>query len=234
MVNTAIGRGLYWTGGPFQVSLQHPTTASPESVRDALASLEEFRVACQRQYIAFDRTVNGRDRAYELWKNLVALRENLIGVGTAPPGIPATDQRPGHSCIAQLRQGELLDGLAPGGWFGAEHAKAFIVTIFSVWEGRHRQEVANAMSVQKNQVRCTLMNEIRHVRNCIVHRKAVVSNGVVAKLVLLSQVWRITPGELRITEEMLHGLMEQINALRVEVVPQLSLGTTRCFERSRP
>lgn len=222
MARTTTGEGLYWMGGPFRVALKHTNSASQESVGDALASLEAFRAACQKQYIALNRMVNGRDRSYELWKGLMKSRENVIFVGTAPPDIEQVDQRLGCSCIARLSQGELLDGVAPGGWFETEHAKAFIVTIFSMWEEKYRRLVAKAMAAKKQQVMCTLMNDVRRLRNCIVHRESVIDDDIVEKLVLLPQIWKIAPGELRITEAMLHGLMEQINALRVEVVPDPS------------
>lgn len=224
MANDANGPELYWTGGPFRVGLGHPNTSSPASVRDALAALEDFRDACQRQYIAFHGMINGRHIAYEQFKALMKDRDKTVHVGTA---FPEDEQRPGHSWIGKIPVGQLLDGLAPGGEFETEHAKAVIVMIFSMWEERHRRSVANAMSVQTNQVMCTLMNDIRHVRNCIVHHGSVICDGFAEKLVLLPQIWAIAPGELRIAEDMLHGLMEQINALRVEIVPQLSPGTTK-------
>jgi len=215
---------LYWTGGPFRVRLLHPTVSSPDSVRDAIAILEEFRTACQRQYIAFLGMVNGRDIAYERFEKLMKDRDKTVYVGTA---FPEDEQRPGHSAIGEIPVGQLLDGLAPGGDFETEHAKAVIVMIFGMWEERHRQDVATAMSVRKNQVTSTLMNDIRHVRNCILHDGSVICEGVVKKLVLLPQIWTIVPGELRILEGMLHGLMEQVNALRVEISSQPSLGPTR-------
>ena len=218
------GRDMYWTGGPFRMSLQNPAITSPDRLRDALAMLEDFRAACQKQYIAFHGMINGRNLAHERFKKLMKSRDNTFFVGTAPPD---AEQRLGHSCIAALSQGELLDGLATGREFETEHAKAFIVMTFSLWEGGYRRSLAKANSVQKKQVKCVLMNDIRQVRNCIVHDKAVVSDRFTDKLDLLSQVWTIAPGELRITDSMLHSLMEQINALRVEITTEPSPGTTK-------
>lgn len=35
---------------------------------------------------------------------------------------------------------------------------------------------------------------------------------------MLTRMWKLKPGQLAVTDEMLHSLMEQINALRIELV----------------
>ncbi|MCY4047686.1 MAG: hypothetical protein OXF42_06260 [Candidatus Dadabacteria bacterium] len=217
MANNANRQELYWTGGQFRFGLEHPNESAPDSVSAAIATIEEFRTACHKQYIAFYCAVTGRNLAHEKFKELAKSRDNRLFVGTQ---FPNAEQQPGHSCIAQLKISELLDRLVSGGEFESEHAKALIVMIFSLWEENYRHSIAEAMSVRKNQVSCALMNDIRHVRNCILHDNGIVSDGFADKLNLLSQIWKITSGELRITRGMLHSLMEQINALRVKIEPE--------------
>ena len=101
---------LYWTGGSFRVALRCPANTPQHLSTKALAALEEFRSDCQEQYCAFSGPVNGRHLAYERFKPLMASRNNVFSVGTAPP--PDSEQRPGRSTIAQMRQGDILDSLA--------------------------------------------------------------------------------------------------------------------------
>ena len=75
------------------------------------------------------------------------------------------------------------------------------------------------MSVSKRQVECSLMGAIRLVRNLIIHENSVVPQHFSAKLELLSQIWNLEPGELAITEKMVQSLMEQINAICVQIDP---------------
>ena len=73
------------------------------------------------------------------------------------------------------------------------------------------------LSIHLNQVQCTLMGDLRHIRNVIIHEDAVIPQDFSDKLELLPQIWSLEPGELRITEQMVHSLMEQINALRIQI-----------------
>lgn len=222
MANNANGHDLYWTGGLFRVALdyvKHPDASSCERAKNAIATMEEFRDACQKQYIAFNGRINGRNLARARFNKLIKSRNSRFFVGTNPPDVLEDGQRqkPGYLFIAELSQGELLDGLAAGGTFESEHAKAFVVVVYSLWDESYRSKIAGIMKVKKKDVICKLMNDVRIVRNSVIHKKGILSKDRQGELVLLPQIWPIAPGELKITDEMLNGLMEQINALRVEI-----------------
>lgn len=207
---------LYWRGGQFQVGIRHPSGASQASVSQALKVLKEFRDACQKQYAAFNGLVNGRPLAYKRFRQLLnpVDADRLFSIGSASPG---SEQSPGKSVIVQMNQGEFLESLKEGGAFEQQHAKAFVVFIYHLWEENYRQRIANAMSVSKDRVDCALMGDIRRVRNVIIHDDSVVTKNFPCKLKLLSQIWDLNPGELRITEKMLHSCMEQLNAIRIQI-----------------
>lgn len=205
---------LYWTGGSFRVALRCPANTPQHLSTKALAALEEFRSDCQEQYCAFSGPVNGRHLAYERFKPLMASRNNVFFVGTGPPD---SEQRPGRSTIAQMRQGDILDSLEPGGAFEDQSAKALVVMMFHRWDEQFRHLIAQTLSVSKDAVECDLMGDVRHVRHLIIHDNSGIPRNFTAKLKILCQIWNLQPGKLRLTEQMIHSLMEQINAIRVRV-----------------
>lgn len=209
---------LYWDGGPFRVRL-YPNPGTPQHAVDtAISILEEFRTDCQKQYIAFNGVVNGRQLAYERFRPLMKSKDKRFFVGTA---FPEVGQSPGKSTIAQMSQGEFLEGLKEGGEFENQHAKALIVLMYHRWDENFRKRIANVMSVPQRQVECCLMGDIRLVRNLIIHKNSIVPHNFSTRLELLPEIWSLEPGELTITEKMVHSLMEQINAIWVRITPDV-------------
>jgi len=208
---------LYWNGGPFRVSLQHPSTIPENLVCRAINVLERFRSDCQSHYCAFSGAVNGRREAFRRFKSIVQSRSNTLFVGTA---FPESEQRPGKSTIARMSHGDVLDGLKPGGTFEDQSGKAFIVMIYHRWDEHFRELIGEALSVPTKNIKCDLMGDVRLVRNAIIHRSSDISQDRVTKLKLLSQIWSLPIGALRVSEGMLHSLMEQINSIHVRVDSQ--------------
>ena len=208
---------LYWTGGPFRVGLSYPVGTSSTAVDSAITILESYRSECQQQFIVFNGVVNGRYLAFKKYSNAfdAAHADKKISIGTAFPG---SEQSPGKSTIAEMKQGELLQGLKLGGEFENQHAKAFMVFIYHLWDENYRNQLARVLSVQQEQIRCSLLGDIRHVRHLIIHEKAMVPDGFYGKLELLPELWQFQSGELKLTEAMIHSFIEQLNALRVDVV----------------
>ena len=207
---------LYWKGGPFRVRLYHNPATPRCAVAGAVAILEKFLAECHKQYFAFNGVINGKQLAYERFKSIITSKDNKISFGTA---FPDAEQLPGKSSIAHISQGELLKGLKKGGEFENQHAKALVVFMYHLWDENFRNRIAKIISVPKRQVKCALMGDIRQVRHLIIHKNSVVPQNFSAKLEFLSQIWDLEPRELTITEKMVHSLMEQINAIRVQINP---------------
>lgn len=203
----------YWSGGPFRVGLGDRTGAfSPDAVAKAIVVLEEFRAECQKAYFAFNGTVNGRLDASIKYARFLTTRDAPFSVGSA---LPNAEQRPGQSTIAQLTQGELLDSLVEGGDFEDRQNRALVVMLYHRWDEWYRHRIGQALGLPKDDIRCTLMGEVRLLRNLIVHENGVVPDGFSAPL--LSRIWGgIGTGYLVITDRMVHALMEQFNAICVE------------------
>ena len=209
---------LYWTGGEFHTELMTEQGHFTETaLRDVLKFLDEYRDVCQMQYIAFNGVCNGRTLAYERFKSSFdpANMDNTFFVGTAFPG---SKQSPGASTIASTKIGDLLKGLAEGGEIENQHAKAFVVLIYHLWDEKYRPAIGSLLSVDPTkQVLCDLMGDVRLVRNLIIHSDSVVPQRFVHRLTMLQEIWNLQPGELKLTEKMIHSLMEQINAIRVNI-----------------
>ena len=197
------------------MAILHGNDSHPSAVQDALKLIEQFCSECQMQYMAFN-LMGGRLLAHERFRSIYDPQNyaKLVFVGTQ---YPDGEQSPGKSAIAQTKQGNLLDALAPGGAFEQAHAAAFAVFVYALWEENYRKRIGNAFGVSKDAIKCDLMGEIRHVRNWIVHDNSVAPHDWQVKCPMLAQLWEFEPGELVITEKMLHSLMEQINALRIKI-----------------
>jgi hypothetical protein len=93
-------------------------------------------------------------------------------------------------------------------------AKSLLVLLYSRWDEYYRPLFANDIGADPKTVRCNLLGDLRHIRNCIVHAKSVVTNEH-TKLKVLP--WNIKPGPLVITREMLTLFVEASHQLVVEV-----------------
>ncbi|MCY4397361.1 MAG: hypothetical protein OXC10_19730 [Rhodospirillaceae bacterium] len=204
---------LYWSGGPFRVRLASPPGRfSSEALAKAVAVLEEFRAECHKSYFAFNGTLNGRLNALNAYREFFTSRSAMISAGTT---LPDGEQRPGHSVIAQLTQGGLIDSLVEGVDFEDRQNKALVVMLYHRWDEWYRYRIGEVLGLRKHEVQCTLMGEVRRLRNLIVHENSLVPDDF--SVPILSRVWGgIGTGYLVITDRMVHALMEQFNAILVE------------------
>ena len=116
-----------------------------------------------------------------------------------------------------MTQGELLKSLEDGGLFEDHVAKSLVVVMYHLWNEYYRPRIAKAVIAEANQVECTLMGDIRRVRNLIIHENSVLPTNFPATLAFLPQIRGLESGVLRITGGMVHSLMEQVNALRLTI-----------------
>ena len=207
---------MYWTGGPARVSIECPNEFPKESVSEAIAILEEFRSESQKLYFSFLCATEGLRQQRKLYEQFITSEtmDNMISVGGRPPD---QEQVPGLSTVAQMRQGELLESLAAAGTFENYQARVLVVTIYHLWDDYYRDEIRKVLSVEKNQVKCALMGDIREVRHLIIHKKSIVPKNLSEGLEFLPQIWKLEPGDLKITGAMVSSLIEQLKAIFVKV-----------------
>ena len=115
-----------------------------------------------------------------------------------------------------MRQLDLYEKMKHDGEFADVLAKALLVEIYSDWDEYFRPQFASAIGTVKNKVKCDLLGDLRHIRNCIVHDRSVLA----AKHAQLTSLrWQLTPGILRITQDMFSVFIDQANQLEVIVEP---------------
>lgn len=212
---------LYWDGGIFQCGIYSETPVPQEWMESAIESLQQFLLECQKHYFAFASAVLGIARWNEQSQQMLsqANPDNTLFMGTGNPNEPQT---PGRSTIGRMNIGEYLENLQPGGVFEDYQAKALVVVVHHIWDERYRTMIADAVNVAHNQVECDLMGDIRLVRNLLIHNKSVVPEGFKRRIGFLPQIWSMDPGELRITRPMIDSLFEQIQAIKLRIVPPKS------------
>ncbi len=208
---------LYWHGGSFRVSIEDIRTSPQQGVSEAIELLEEFRSACHKYYFAFSHATLGYEAQHQRYEKIIdpANFGIPISTGSTPPN---ANQSPGSSTIAEMTQGELLKSLRDGGLFEDHVAKSLVVVMYHLWNEYYRPRIAKAVFAEANQVECTLMGDIRRVRNLIIHGNSVLPANFPATLAFLPQIWGLESGVLRITRGMVHSLMEQVNALRLTII----------------
>ena len=209
-------QGLYWESGPFSYGIEGPEILLRNGEAEATAFLGEFVSACQKHYFAFQSAAFGIQKQRELFSRLFRPehRDKTLFIGQ---GRPDEEQTLGRSAVGRIRQGELIDSLSVGGNFENYHAKALVVIIYQQWEEYYRPRIAEAVSINARQVKCRLMGDIRLVRNLIIHEKSIVPENFSGGLEFLPLIWNLAPGELRITHDMVHSWMEQLNSMLVMV-----------------
>jgi len=166
----------------------------------------DFQLSCQRYYICYCFAANGVEHGADKFGMLKPDRSKTLFVGTGHP-----DDGKWHG---RINIGEYLDSSKKNGVFSDAIAKAFVCAIYSSWDEYYRHAIATEVGVKQKQVRSDLMGDLRHVRNCIVHKKSVVTDEP-GKIKELS--WPLIPGPLIVTDEMFRDLLDQINRMVVEV-----------------
>ena len=209
----------YWRGGPFRLTIELPLSI-PQCVGDeVIKMLKEFRDSCQEQSIIFDIANLAKHKWLDDHKHILEQSsDNTILFGS---NFPDAYQSPGSSVTGQMSVKRLLKYLGPRGEFESQLAKMIIIFIYHLWDDNFRGRIANSLSISKNLVECDLMGDIRHIRNSIIHKDSVVEPTDLNHLKILPQIWNIETGKLVISKTMIHALMEQINALRIAIKPDL-------------
>ena len=168
-------------------------------------ALTEFITTVQRYYICYACSSIGLSEfANNMALNAPDRTKNMY-VANAPPE---------EKFQGKMNIGEFLDSSQKNGVYSDITAKAFITSIYSLWDELYRYEMAKEIGVKKNAVKCDLMGDLRLIRNCIVHNKSVITNE---EKRLKELEWELSPGPLNITEDLFITLIDQINKMKVKV-----------------
>lgn len=182
---------------------------SRESIDDIL---NEFRLECQRHYICFFFSAKGASDSADEFENKKPDPEARLwisDVNKSKNGTATIDKN-----YASISVKEYLDSSKYDGAFPNEIAKSFICAIYSLWDEKYRNLMAKAAHVEQKKISSELMGDLRHIRNCIVHSKSIITSEN-EKIKAIK--WSIQKGELKITGKMFRDLIDQINEMPIIV-----------------
>jgi hypothetical protein len=177
-----------------------------ETSMQSSQALTDFQSHCQQHYICYSLAALGLLQFSSRLEELKADRTKSLIVGTGHPD----DGR----WQGVINLGTLLDSSQTDGVFPDTIAKAFVSTIYTMWDELYRHLVADEIGVSHKALKSDLMGDLRLVRNCIVHRKSVITDEGTRKREL---AWPLAPGPLVISAEMFRLLIDQINKVAVRV-----------------
>lgn len=175
------------------------------------AALTEFQHACQQHFVCYTFALSGLEDHVGKLASIAADHEKNLIVGTGHP-----DEGHWH---ASMKIRDIVARSQKDGIFADQIAKAFVTVMYSEWDEYYRQRAAHEIAVSAKAIQCDLMGDLRLVRNCIVHKKSVVTDEH-TKLKELE--WSVSPGSLRITGEMFSKLVDQINRMVLRVAKNTS------------
>lgn len=184
--------------------------------------LDEFRGKCQQIYFIFSFAQFGKEFVWQKYSKIIddSIHKNRNALAYIGSNFPNNPQLPGYSAVANMLATEFAEMLKPGREFEDLQAKMLIAFTYRLWESNFRPQIAKSLSVSEDRVKSDLMGDIRLIRNCIIHRKSAFTQELPKRLKIFSQVWNIesAPGQLHFSRDMIHSLLEQINAMRVTIL----------------
>lgn len=119
-----------------------------------------------------------------------------------------------RQAFSELKISDVTNALEKDGEFSNLIASSLIVLIYSLWDEFYRKKIAEELGVDTNLVMSDVMGDIRVIRNCIVHKKSMVSNEH-NKIKVLS--WPNKSGALNINYEMFTELKIEINKMHIQI-----------------
>ena len=168
-------------------------------------AIVDFQSSCQKYFVCYSFSVNGlEDNALKL-ASITVDREKLLIVGAHPDT--------GH-WHAKIKIQEAIDSSQQDSVFADKIAKSFITAMYSEWDEYYRHRLAEEVGVPAGTLKCDLMGDLRLIRHCIVHNKAIITD----EQTRIKQLgWPLIPGSLSVTRDMLSLLIDQINRMTVTI-----------------
>jgi len=219
---------MYWTKGPFQPRVIYSNPNISDSLKDEVCKiLKSFIDSCHHYHIAFNTAMYGANVASEVLGNDILRRTPRIDYRADRIFRRFSNQKPNQSINTEASYGEFLQLSGAGGKFEDFYAKAFIVLVYSLWEEYFRVKIAEKIPIDKNQIKCNLMGDMRLIRHYIAHNNSVVNDKTIAAFKTIQMLhkmsnWReikeIAVGEeLPISKYQINALMVQITALHIRI-----------------
>lgn len=169
-----------------------------------IVALDEFISICHEHYTSSTFAFIGLKKQSDDFDKNSQNKAATLFIGDTDPGKGAPTSR--------IEIGKFIKYSGKNGKFTDQLIKAVLTYIYSEWDEYYRHEIAKELGIEAKKVSCDLIGDLRNIRNCIVHRKSIISNEH-SKMLVLN--WKLAKGDLTITEEMFTELMKQINKMQV-------------------
>ena len=135
-------------------------------------------------------------------------------------GLPDQEQFPGRSTTSQVLLSDIFR-FNDDGTYEDLIMKALFVFIDHLWKENYKDKLINVFSVPAC-VEWDLMDDVRLVRNDIIHNNSAISANTLKRLKILPKIWNIQEGKLIISSKMISSLFEQMNFTKVHLLSDRS------------
>ncbi len=167
---------------------------------------------CHKYYIAHYFATKGSHSEIANMRGQSHPPDARLFLGTQ---FPDQDQSPGRSTISYIFFSDLFQADSDG-IYEDFIAKALIVFIYHSWKENYKKRLIASLSISADDVEWDLIEQdIRLVRNKILHNDSVISAKILNRLKILPRIWNIQEGRLMISSEMIQALFEQINSTEI-------------------
>ncbi|QDL35662.1 hypothetical protein [Serratia liquefaciens] len=119
----------------------------------------------------------------------------------------ASDLETDKKMHARMNIKELVSRCAKNGFFTTELTKALLCMIYALWDETYRHKFADAHGCKPGEIFCPLMGDLRKIRHCISHHKAIVNDK---GLTFEYLNWVLPAGPLMITYEMFRDFNDAV------------------------
>ena len=117
--------------------------------------------------------------------------------------------RPEAVYVRIERTDQYIDGNSPLGYNEQQLIYSMLIFIYTFWEDEIRPQLAKISGVDLSVIRCDMMGEIRALRNCILHHKAVLSPEFYSKLNFTQKYFKENES-IVITSDIMHFILHRI------------------------
>lgn len=166
--------------------------------------LIKFKRVTHAVYTAYSMSNLGMQRIADELKGMKEMNpEGLFQIGSSYLK---------RKAVSEIKTKDALIGLEKNGPFSQLVAFGMITWIFAMWEEEYRKKIADELNVQKNDILCDIMGDLRFFRNWIVHNNGI-ANKDVKKLISLN--WLKEGDPIIITTNEMGNIQEAINTMQV-------------------
>lgn len=188
------------------------TIADGTKIGKALPWLTAFFDDCQLQLAFFYLSSIAQQQWLEKHGRLLQESENnAMFIGEGHP------DNMSRSKTIRVPNKDVLQNFGKGLGFESQLAKMILVYIYHRWDEHFRVIIADSFSIDKKDVECDLMGDIRDIRNSIVHNNSMLEQKNIDNMEILSQIWALNPGVLEISSAMINALVEQFNHIYIRI-----------------